>query len=336
MGIRFRRTMKIAPGIRLNFNKNSIGLSLGPRGAKYTINSNGRRTVSGGIPGSGLYVTESTGGKRSRRNLDQELVEDSSTPGIFSPASERAFYKFAKLYLMKDSGYSFQEIKAKAEEIKLEHPKIAGYIDFVMIAPTSNQNTQAALELCQKLYENQDDFLQHPIATKYFDEFTARIPIARGITYTTDYNSNFLSYTYSEILQATGQPEKALEVIEKVKDSEFKEVATLDLYLTLKRYQEVIDLTNDLENIDDLSALLLVLRGVALREVGDHEIALETFKQVVSKRSREVAIRNFALYERACTYQAIGKKVQAIKDLNKILAADYNDQAAREKLAELK
>lgn len=328
--------MKIAPGIRLNFNKNSVGVSLGPRGAKYTINSNGRRTVSAGIPGSGLYVTESTGGRRSTRTSEPEFVEESSTPSFFSPGSERAFYDFAHLYLKKDSGFSFQEINAKAEEIKAEYPKIAQYIDFVMIVPISTQSTQSALELCQKLYENQDDFLSHPIATKYFDEFTAQIPIARGITYTTNYNNNFLSYTYSEILQVMGQPEKALEVIERVKESEFKEVAILDLYLTLKRFQDVIDKTNDVENLDDLSALLLVFRGIALREVGDHEIALEAFKQAISKRSREESIRNYALFERACTYQAMGKKSHAIKDLNRILVADYNDKAAREKLAELK
>lgn len=55
--------MKIAPGIRLNFNTNSVGVSFGPRGAKYTINSSGRHTVSAGIPGSGLYVSESKGGE---------------------------------------------------------------------------------------------------------------------------------------------------------------------------------------------------------------------------------------------------------------------------------
>lgn len=328
--------MKIAPGIRLNFNTNSVGVSFGPRGAKYTINSSGRHTVSAGIPGSGLYVSESKGGgKRRSRSTEPELIPDSSSPGFFSPGSERAFYNFAKIYLSKDSGYTFEEVKAEAERLKTEHPKIASYIDFVMIAPTTNQSTEEALALCESLYKNNPDFLQHPIATKYFDEFTARIPIARGITYTTDYNNNFLSYSYSEILQAVGQTEKALEVIQKVKDSEFKDLAITDLHLALKRYQEVIAETDDVENVDDISALLLVFRGIAMRELGDYDIALETFKQAISKRSREEAIRHYALYERACTYHLMGKTAPAIKDLNKILAADYSNEAAREKLKEI-
>ena len=337
MGLRFRRTMKIAPGLRLNFNANSIGLSIGPRGAKYTINSSGRHTVSAGLPGTGLYVTESKGGGKRRKQVEEESIAlTASEPGFFSRGGERAFYDFAHKYLVKDGGFTFEEIKAKAEEIKIEHPKIASYIDFVMIAPTSTQSAQAALEICERLYGVQEDFLMHPIATKYFDEFKAQIPIARGITYTTDYNNNFLSYTYSEILQALGQPEKALEIIQKVRDSEFKEIAIADLNLSLKRYQEVIDDTDDVENEDDNSALLIVLRGIALRELGDHEIALEAFKSVISKRSGEESVRNYALYERACTYEAMGKKALAIKDLNRILVADYNDKAAREMLNKLK
>ena len=50
--------MKLLPGIRLNFNKDSVGMSFGVPGARYTINSKGRRTVSTGIPGTGLYNVE--------------------------------------------------------------------------------------------------------------------------------------------------------------------------------------------------------------------------------------------------------------------------------------
>lgn len=52
MGFRFKRSMKIAPGVRLNFGKKSSSISLGTRGARYTINSNGKRTKSVGIPGT--------------------------------------------------------------------------------------------------------------------------------------------------------------------------------------------------------------------------------------------------------------------------------------------
>ena len=61
--LRFRKSLKIAPGVKLNINKNSVGVTFGPKGAHYSINSKGRRTKSVGIPGTGLSAYETTSGK---------------------------------------------------------------------------------------------------------------------------------------------------------------------------------------------------------------------------------------------------------------------------------
>ena len=57
MGWRYRRSVKIAPGVRLNLGKRSAGVSVGPRGAKLSVNTKRevRRTV--GLPGTGLSHT---------------------------------------------------------------------------------------------------------------------------------------------------------------------------------------------------------------------------------------------------------------------------------------
>lgn len=55
MGWRFRKSFKIAPGIRLNIGKKGISsLSIGPRGAHINVGKNGT-SLSTGIPGTGLY-----------------------------------------------------------------------------------------------------------------------------------------------------------------------------------------------------------------------------------------------------------------------------------------
>ena len=46
MGLRFRKSIKIAPGVKINFNKKSISATVGTRGAHYTVNSKGKRTAS--------------------------------------------------------------------------------------------------------------------------------------------------------------------------------------------------------------------------------------------------------------------------------------------------
>lgn len=53
---RFRRSVKIFPGVRWNFGKKSTSLSIGPRGARYTFGTAGSRTTIG-IPGTGLSYT---------------------------------------------------------------------------------------------------------------------------------------------------------------------------------------------------------------------------------------------------------------------------------------
>ena len=57
---RFRRSVKIFPGVRWNFGKKSTSLSIGPRGAHYTVGTSGSRTTVG-IPGTGLSYTETSG-----------------------------------------------------------------------------------------------------------------------------------------------------------------------------------------------------------------------------------------------------------------------------------
>lgn len=50
--------MKIAPGVRLNLTHRGVSARVGPKGAGYTVNANGRQHISAGIPGSGIHVSE--------------------------------------------------------------------------------------------------------------------------------------------------------------------------------------------------------------------------------------------------------------------------------------
>jgi hypothetical protein len=57
MGWRFYRRMRIIPGLRVNLSRSGPSLSIGGRGAWYTVGSRGRR-VTLGWPGSGIFYTE--------------------------------------------------------------------------------------------------------------------------------------------------------------------------------------------------------------------------------------------------------------------------------------
>lgn len=56
MGWRFRRTVSLFPGVRLNFSKSGVTTTLGPRGAHITVGGKHTRLTTG-IPGTGLSAT---------------------------------------------------------------------------------------------------------------------------------------------------------------------------------------------------------------------------------------------------------------------------------------
>lgn len=69
MPLRFRKSVKIAPGVKVNFNKKSTSISVG--GKHVGITANSHRGVTGRIsaPGTGLtYTTKLTGPSRSSRS----------------------------------------------------------------------------------------------------------------------------------------------------------------------------------------------------------------------------------------------------------------------------
>ena len=60
MGLRFRRSIKIAPGVRVNLNKKSASVTFGPKGLKHTVSTTGKSHTTVGVPGTGLSYTTSS------------------------------------------------------------------------------------------------------------------------------------------------------------------------------------------------------------------------------------------------------------------------------------
>lgn len=85
MGWRFRKSIKIMPGVRINFSKSGISTSVGPRGAKVTFGPNGTY-VNTGIPGTGLYTREKISGGNRRNatagNYSSAYYDASTDQGI--------------------------------------------------------------------------------------------------------------------------------------------------------------------------------------------------------------------------------------------------------------
>ena len=109
MGLRFRKSISLLPGVRLNISKSGIGVSAGVPGLRGSINSSGRVTGTAGIPGTGVsYVKTKTIGKKNKK----------------SSASS------------KDTGKGAHSEKSVASEMKSEHKEL----------PTGRQNRSLQID----------------------------------------------------------------------------------------------------------------------------------------------------------------------------------------------
>ena len=64
MGLRFHKKIKILPGVDLNLSKSGIGVSVGPKGAKVSVNSKGDVYTNVSIPGTGISYREKVNKKK--------------------------------------------------------------------------------------------------------------------------------------------------------------------------------------------------------------------------------------------------------------------------------
>lgn len=80
MGWRYRRSVKLFPGVKINLSKTGASLSVGGRGATMNIGKRGvRRTLS--IPGTGIsYVTQRS----------WSPPPNTSTPATTSPPQQQS------------------------------------------------------------------------------------------------------------------------------------------------------------------------------------------------------------------------------------------------------
>lgn len=96
MGFRFRKSINLGGGTKINFGKSSVGISSGFKGFRTSINSKGRKTTSVGIPGSGIsYVKTSniSGGSKSNSGSNFSGGSGAAYPPTGNYSSKPPFYK---------------------------------------------------------------------------------------------------------------------------------------------------------------------------------------------------------------------------------------------------
>jgi tetratricopeptide (TPR) repeat protein len=341
MSIRFRQSLKILPGLKLIVSKRGLGLNLGVRGAHVTVNTRGQLTRSVGIPGTGLSDVKRTNLKKwrlknsSNYQAATEGVEGSQQipkplpttfPSIFASKSEREFFKALVTHNL--TGYEKLFTNPKLE---LVTKAIA-----IQLAIQDDSKMKDASKWLNDIWIKKSELKNNKLFKKYIEKIIVMVPIAPGITYQTYLNIDALGLIYVEVLQQIKQPKLAKSIIEGVGANQVTAISLAELEIQLGEYDDVLALTNDLQNKDDATAILLVFRGIALREQKHYSASREVLNQALKSKKRNIDILHKALFERSKTYSEEGKTSKARTDLEKILKTDSDYPGLKSALAKLK
>jgi tetratricopeptide (TPR) repeat protein len=326
MAFRMRKSIKVAPGVRLNVSKSGVGASVGGKGVRKSVHSSGRRTTtlgSGVVPGVYYQTSSSGGGTRSKAAPSQPTAAPPKKPGLFASKGEKQLYKAIK-------AQDVQAIKRVGDDhadLRLPSYSLAG---LMMLG----SEPQEAERLLGEAFATGGD----PAADRFVSTYlTTRLelPIAKGVTAELPVNRDAVGLALAELKQEHDDLPGAIDVVEQLEPSTYTAISLAELYAETGRWDDVIELTEGMKNEDDASALLCVFRGQALREQGFYDAAHEAFKEALRSRSRAAPIRHLALAQRTQNYLSQGKKGMARKDLERILAEDSGYEGVREQLAEL-
>lgn len=319
MGFVARKSFKVMPGVRMTVSKSGLSASAGVPGARVTKSTSGRTTRSLGVPGTGVYHTKSTSSGQSKSRsrpaaASPVAAQKAAKPVFTAPKWEKELYKAVTSSHLEDL--------PKIAEAYPEAAPVAATLDGLMAM--QNGQTERALGVCRWAWATAGDVQDHPFVRKYISASQVTIGVAAGVSATLPISRDALGLALAELEQSAGNLEAAIAVVEQLDPSTIAAVSLCELYSEAGQHDAVVDLTNNMKNEDDPTALLLAFRGVALSGLGHHTAAREAFKEALKSKARDAGIRHFALVERAKTYLAEKKPSMARKDLERVLAEDAN------------
>lgn len=314
MGFRLHKSLKVAPGIRLNLSTRGVSTSFGVRGARVNV-GHGRVNTTVGVPGTGLSHRTSTSTKAAAgQRAAPAPRKPSAPPAVALTRDER---KLVNAIVDED-----QKTLAKiaADRRNPDAPLAA----FFAASFGVQEDATAATAMWTDLYRSGRSPNAVPLAAKVPAVRTLECPvsIADGVTVTMPVDAECVALVHAELLQGAGRADEAILVVEALESSAPAALSLAELYRDAERWTDIIDVTNGVANTDDLTALLVTYRAVALRHLGQYGPAREAFREALKSRSRQAAVRHLALLERAALSLDEGKRAAARKDLEKIFAED--------------
>lgn len=326
MGFRVRKSIKLAPGVRMTASKTGLGYSVGTKGYRVTKRADGRTQRTASLPGTGLmHVTSGSGSGRQTSGSAAPVRETRrAKPGLLAPKAEKRLH----------AAVMSQDVPG-IERVMQEHSSyaVAAAWSAALLHLAAGRRERGE-QLVTWVFDSGAEIADDTFVSAYLPT-PFPLEVVPGLTAELELERSTVGLLLAELRQNRGDLYGAIDVVEQLEPTVFTALSLVELYGQIGRYEDVIDVTNGVSNEDDATALLCAFRGVAFRERGRFDASRESLKEALKSKKREPVIRHRAWFERSQTYLAEGKRSMAKKDLERILAEDADYDGLATALAEL-
>ena len=120
MGLRFRKSIKLLPGVKLNLGTKSASVSVGKKGIHQSFSTTGRTTTSIGIPGTGVSYVKSVNMKSAFKKLFKGKGKDKDAKAADEKKADTKAAAASSKELKEAQG-TYEAYRAQIEAMKRVH-----------------------------------------------------------------------------------------------------------------------------------------------------------------------------------------------------------------------
>jgi len=319
MGIRFRKSIRLGKGVKLNLSKGGVGISVGTKGMRIGVGPRGiYRSV--GIPGTGIYAIDYMGGKSGSKRKGSSAVSETKEVKTFDipMPQELNLPKYPWMILLVGIISIF--IQPIIGLILL----LASLFLNIRIRKSELFNARREFLSAVKFLKNEDidkalESLQH------VSNFNSNIPIV-------NYLKAILHFEKEEFDKSVHEFSKYLESNPDDIDTQIKYAIALS---KTGKSEAAIKILQGFppETKEDLNVIIAL--GICFLELEKPELAVQILEKGPTRSKKMDEQMMLFRYLLGTAYKKTGQNKKAINQLRKIYVEDINYKDVEEQLKEL-
>jgi tetratricopeptide (TPR) repeat protein len=312
MSWRYRKTVRLAPGVRLNLGRRTTGVSVGGHGVRWSANTAGRRTRTVTIPGTGWSNVE-TSTKKGRAARVQEQ------PGTFAPRSERAFAQGVALLLGGDPANALPLLK---EAARRSSPHGSGADLMAGLCALLCGDAALSIDHLDRVASAGQTLPDEPMQ-RYAPGAHIELQISPSVSAVVQIDAAAGVLGLAEAQQLAGLTHEAigsLEALHNGSPSETTCLALCELYAKVDDWDELVALSAGIRPTGEITLATCVLQARALIATGRYGVAVSVLDEVLRSRRKLPELINEARYERGCLHLRLRNVPLARRDLARLYA----------------